>query len=59
MESGNVSWSVKELFRMLEKYEDELRAADLRENTVRTYVDRSRMFVRWLDGDFHPHGPIR
>jgi hypothetical protein len=42
---------------MLDRHEVDLRDADLKENTVRTYVDRSRFFVRWLDDDFHPRGP--
>ena len=31
----------------------------LQENTIRTYVDRSTYFVRWLDGDYEPRGPNR
>jgi hypothetical protein len=30
----------------------------LRENTIRTYVDRSGVFVRWLDGEYKPTGPV-
>lgn len=51
------SWTVSQLHDMLDRYEVELRDADLKENTVRTYVDRSRFFVRWLNDDFHPRGP--
>lgn len=43
-----------ELHDQLDRFERELRSADLAENTIRTYVDRSRYFVRWLDGDYSP-----
>jgi hypothetical protein len=39
------------------KFERELRAADLRETSVRTYVDRTAIFLRWLAGDYQPQGP--
>jgi len=51
------SWTVAELHEALEEFEAELRAAGLVDSSVRTYVDRSRYFVRWLDGDYHPRGP--
>jgi len=50
MVKDSESWTVSQLHDMLDGYEIELRDADLKENTVRTYVDRSRFFVRWLDG---------
>lgn len=52
-------WSVGELQELLSDFEAELRAAGLEENTIRTYVERSTYFVRWLDDDYHPRGPIR
>jgi hypothetical protein len=42
------------LKRLLGEFEQELRSAGLEDNTVRTYVDRSAYFVRWLDGDYAP-----
>lgn len=51
------SWTTDELEKELRRYESELRAANLAESSVRTYVDRSAMFVRWLAGDYHPRGP--
>lgn len=48
------SWTTAELDRELDRFEAELRAAGLAENSVRTYVDRSRYFVRWLAGDYAP-----
>jgi hypothetical protein len=51
------AWTVKELLDELCRFEVELRAAGLAENTIRTYVDRSTYFVRWLSGDYEPRGP--
>ena len=53
------TWSVAELYQELERFEEAARAAGLAENSVRTHVDRSRFFVRWLDGDFQFRGPNR
>jgi len=50
---------VADLHSLLGEFEDELRAAELEETTVRTYVDRSTYFVRWLDNDYHPRGANR
>ncbi len=50
-------WTVQELHDLLGEFEQELRSANLKESSIRTYVDRSRFFVRWLDDDFHPRGP--
>lgn len=51
------TWSIAELLDELERFEQEARAAGLRDTSVRTYVDRSRIFIRWLDGDYQFHGP--
>jgi len=48
-----------ELHELLREFEAELRTAGLEETTVRTYVDRSTYFIRWLDGDYRPRGPNR
>jgi hypothetical protein len=40
------SWTLAELRQALEDFETELKAADLRPSSVRTYVDRSAIFVR-------------
>jgi hypothetical protein len=53
----NTTWSLTDLMDELERFEREARAAGLKENSVRTYVDRSRYFVRWLAGDFQFQGP--
>lgn len=52
-------WTARDLDALLSEFEAELREAGLEEATVRTYVDRSRYFVRWLEGDYHPRGPNR
>jgi hypothetical protein len=50
-------WSGPELEAALGEFEAALRQAELSENTVQTYVGRSQTFVRWLMGDYVPHGP--
>ena len=52
-------WTVRELNQELRRFERELRAAGLAENSVRTYVDRTAIFLRWLSGDYKPQGPRR
>jgi hypothetical protein len=47
-------WTVESLHRLLAQFETELRSAGLKDNSVRTYVDRSRYFVRWLGNDYRP-----
>lgn len=53
------AWTLDELYGELERFERAARAAGLAENSVRTYVDRSRFFVRWLEGGFQFRGPNR
>jgi hypothetical protein len=50
------TWSLAELHMELDRFEEAARAAGLAETSVRTYVERSRYFVRWLAGDFHFRG---
>jgi len=38
----------------LDRFKRELRDAGLRESTVHSYLMGSRLFVRWLDGDYAP-----
>jgi hypothetical protein len=49
-------WTITELQQELERFEQAARSAGLAENSVRTYVDRSRIFLRWLTGDFEFRG---
>ena len=51
------SWTLRELESELLRFEAELRAAGLAENSVKTYVERSERFLRWLVGEFTPRGP--
>jgi hypothetical protein len=53
----DATWSVVDLMGELERFEREARAAGLKETSVRTYVDRSRIFVRWLAGAYQFQGP--
>ena len=50
-------WNGVELLAELRRFEAELRAAGLREQTVQTYVGRAGTFIRWLAGDYAPQGP--
>jgi len=56
---NEVTWTVEQLHRELERFEAAARAAGLADSSVRTYVDRSRFFIRWLEGDFQFQGPRR
>lgn len=51
------SWTADDLDRELKRFEDELKTAGLRPNSVQTYVERSERFIRWLRGEYHPSGP--
>lgn len=52
------TWTAAELEEALERFEREARTAGLAESSVETYVGRSRIFVRWLAGDFQFRGPV-
>jgi hypothetical protein len=54
--SGGRHYSVSELRGELLRFERELREAGLADNSVMTYVDRTRRFLRWLEGDYQPRG---
>ena len=51
------TWTISGLEAELARFEAAARRAGLNENTIRTYVDRSTYFVRWLSGDFQFRGP--
>lgn len=53
---GRESWSIVALRKELGRFEDELREAGLAESSIRTYVDRSDTFLRWLVGEYRPQG---
>lgn len=51
------SWTLEELHKELQTWEDLLRARGYPDSTVKTYVGRSEIFLRWLAGDWQPTGP--
>lgn len=54
MNTDRGPWTAEKLHELLGQFEEELREAGLAETSVRTYVDRSTYFVRWLAGDYAP-----
>ena len=54
MNTDRGPWTADRLQELLGQFEEELRGAGLAENSVRTYVDRTTYFVRWLAGDYQP-----
>lgn len=48
-------WNIDELRSELSRFQHELRAAELKESSVHTYVDRTERFIRWLDGKYQPN----
>ena len=47
-----------DLHSELDRFKEDLRKAGLRESTIHAYLLGSRLFVRWLAGDYAP-GPRR
>lgn len=52
-------WTSRELFFKLGEFQTELERAGLADSSVKTYVQRSDAFIRWLDGRFVPQGPTK
>ena len=50
-------WTFGKLHQELRRVEQELLKAGLTDTSVQTYVGRSEILIRWLDGDYHPRGP--
>ena len=50
-------WTSHELRAALEEFKRELEAAGLRANSIETYVGRTTVLLRWLDGDYTRRGP--
>jgi hypothetical protein len=48
------TYTIAELERELARFARALRRSALRETTVRTYVDRTEIFLRFLDGSYDP-----
>lgn len=47
-------WTFGKLHQELSRV---LLKAGLTDTAVQTYVGRSEILIRWLDGDYHPRGP--
>lgn len=54
MNTDRGPWTADRLHELLGQFEADLRDGGLAETSVRTYVDRSTYFVRWLTGDYEP-----
>ncbi len=51
------TWTLDELLEELTRFERELRAAGLKESSVQTYVDRTKRFLKRLNGEYTSRGP--
>jgi hypothetical protein len=51
---GERHWTLAELQAELRRFEADLRAAGLKENSVATYVGRTQYFLSWLIGEYTP-----
>jgi len=47
-------WTLDDLRQALDRYERLLVSSGKAPNTVRTYLDHPRRFLRWLAGDYDP-----
>lgn len=54
---NRTSATIEDLRQDLRRFEDELVEGNLRPSSVETYVQRSGVFLRWLDGEYEPTGP--
>jgi hypothetical protein len=58
-------WTLDDLREDLARWEQELRSttnADGQhypEDTIKTHIGHSAQFIRWLAGEWQPHGPRR
>lgn len=51
------TWTMRQLKQELRGFEAALKSAGHRSSSITTYVGRSEVFLRWLDGDYVPRGP--
>ena len=49
------AWTLEQLRAELERYERELRDANMTPETIQSYTDRAHRFISWLDGAYKPH----
>jgi hypothetical protein len=65
LSSRETTWNLDDLRRDLDRWEKELRSATnadgqhYPEDTIRTHIGHSAQFLRWLAGEWQPHGPRR
>jgi hypothetical protein len=57
------SWTMEGLRQELDRWERELRAATnargehYSADTIKSHIGHSAQFIRWLAGEWQPHGP--
>ena len=49
-----VTYTINDLHSKLASFEQELKEAGKSPSTVKTYVDRSERFLKWLTNSFDP-----
>lgn len=52
------TWTHADLLAAISRLEGELVAANYLPNSVHSYVDYSRRFARWRNGDYRPNGAV-
>lgn len=58
-----VSWTEDDLWREVERWEQQMRATTAidgtpySEDTIKSHIGHSKQFIRWLTGEWQPHGP--
>jgi hypothetical protein len=63
MADGQASWTVDDLWRELERWEQQMRATvgthgqPYSEHTIKTHIGHSKQFIRWLADEWQPQGP--
>ena len=50
-------YTIAELWAELGRFEEELKAANMRPSTIYSHVSRANYFIRWLVGEYTPSGP--
>jgi hypothetical protein len=58
-EASAKAWTDEELTEALVRYEDACRAAKMRDNAWRSYLDYARRFLAWRKGKYRPRGAVR
>jgi hypothetical protein len=48
------TYTITDLHSRLASFEQELKEAGKSPNTIKTYVDRSERFLKWLANDYDP-----